>query len=58
VNIAALAASYSFGLTRNHPFHDGNQRTSLHVADLFDVDAIHSIIDFAADHLSEPKFAA
>ncbi len=30
-----LAASYAFGISRNHPFLDGNKRTSLVVAELF-----------------------
>lgn len=30
-----LAASYSFGLAKNHPFVDGNKRTSLTVGILF-----------------------
>lgn len=29
VDIAALAASYAFGIAKNHPFIDGNKRTSL-----------------------------
>jgi death on curing protein len=28
-DIAALAAAYGFGITRNHPFVDGNKRTAL-----------------------------
>lgn len=27
--LAELAAAYAFGITRNHPFVDGNKRTSL-----------------------------
>ena len=27
-DVVALAASYAFGLARNHPFLDGNKRTS------------------------------
>jgi death-on-curing protein len=27
--LAALAAAYGFGITRNHPFIDGNKRTAL-----------------------------
>jgi death-on-curing protein len=27
-NLAALAAAYAFGIARNHPFVDGNKRTS------------------------------
>ena len=30
-----LAASYTFGISRNYPFKDGNKRTSLVVAELF-----------------------
>jgi len=33
--ICALAASYAFGLIRNHPFLDGNKRTGFAVAALF-----------------------
>lgn len=28
-DLARLAAAYAFGLTRNHPFVDGNKRTAL-----------------------------
>ena len=28
-DLAALAAAYAFGITRNHPFVDGNKRASL-----------------------------
>lgn len=28
-NLSALAAAYGFGLSRNHPFIDGNKRTAL-----------------------------
>lgn len=34
-DIAALAASYAFGIAKNHPFLDGNKRTSLVVCRLF-----------------------
>ena len=30
-----LAAAYLFGLARNHPFADGNERTSIVVATIF-----------------------
>jgi len=30
-----LAASYAFGIARNHPFVDGNKRTALVVAEGF-----------------------
>jgi len=29
VELAELAAAYAFGIARNHPFVDGNKRTSL-----------------------------
>jgi len=32
---ADLAASYAFGLARNHPFLDGNKRTAFVVMELF-----------------------
>ena len=34
-SILQLAAAYAFGLARNHPFVDGNKRTSLVVTELF-----------------------
>jgi len=33
--IFRLAASYAFGLSRNHPFMDGNKRTALVVSEGF-----------------------
>jgi len=37
-DLAALAASYAFGLARNHPFVDGNKRTALVVCETFIID--------------------
>jgi death on curing protein len=34
-SLARLSAQYAFGLSRNHPFIDGNKRTSLAVMELF-----------------------
>ena len=34
-NIPLLAASYAFGIARNHPFVDGNKRTAFVVSLLF-----------------------
>jgi death on curing protein len=31
-DVAALAAAYGYGVVRNHPFIDGNKRTSLVVS--------------------------
>jgi death on curing protein len=69
VDIATLASTYSFGLTRNHPFHDGNKRISFHAAGLFcmlngyrlkvsdNLEAIQKVFDLAAGVLSEEEFA-
>jgi len=35
VDIPALAASYAFGIAKNHPFLDGNKRTAMVVAITF-----------------------
>ncbi|MGE5564158.1 MAG: type II toxin-antitoxin system death-on-curing family toxin [Bacillota bacterium] len=37
-DLPALAASYAFGLARNHPFVDGNKRTALVVCETVIVD--------------------
>ncbi|MES2120233.1 MAG: type II toxin-antitoxin system death-on-curing family toxin [Pseudomonadota bacterium] len=42
-DLAALAASYAFGLARNHPFVDGNKRTALVVCETFIVDNGHAL---------------
>jgi death on curing protein len=34
-SLARLAAAYAFGISRNHPFLDGNKQTSLVFAELF-----------------------
>jgi len=34
-DLAALAAAYAYGITRNHPFLDGNKRTAFTVMELF-----------------------
>jgi len=33
VDLCRLAASYAFGIARNHPFVDGNKRTALVIAE-------------------------
>ena len=69
-DLADLASSYSFGLTRNHPFHDGNKRVSFGAAGTFvrrngyrlvienRVEAIHAVLELAAGNVSEKEFAA
>ena len=64
----ALAAAYAFGIARNHPFVDGNKRTSWVFARLFlalngvplafsPEDAIRAILALAAGELSEEEAA-
>ena len=65
---ADLAASYGFGLSRNHPFVDGNKRTAFVAVELFlalngfellatDVDCVVHMLDIAAGKLPDPDFA-
>jgi death on curing protein len=66
--LARLAASYAFGISRNHPFLDGNKRTSLVVAEVFlelngseltatDAECITAFLRLAAGDLSEEQLA-
>jgi death on curing protein len=68
-NLAALAAAYAFGLAKNHPFVDGNKRTTFAAMMVFlakngvDVDfpqpdAVRVILELAAGKLTEAKLAA
>jgi death-on-curing protein len=63
-----LAASYAFGLVKNHPFIDGNKRTGFIVAVVFlelngykffasEVDATVRTLSLAAGEMSETGFA-
>ncbi len=63
-----LAASYAFGLVKNHPFIDGNKRASFVVAVLFlelngctfqatEVDAALRTLALAAGEMSETDYA-
>ena len=67
-DLAELAASYGFGLAKNHPFIDGNKRAAFHAVGLFlsingyelvagQVDAIQTVLSLAAGELSEEEFA-
>jgi death-on-curing protein len=64
-----LAASYGFGLVKNHPFIDGNKRAGFIVALVFlelngyrfqapEADAAVRTLAFAASEMSEAEFAA
>lgn len=66
--VPALAASYAYGIVRNHPFLDGNKRTGLVVAELFlelngwvltatDADCVLTILKLAAGELTEDALA-
>ncbi len=64
----ALAASYAFGIARNHPFVDGNKRTAFVAAELFlelngvtlkaeDGDCVIVMLRLAAGEIGEDEFA-
>lgn len=65
---AALAASYAFGIARNHPFVDGNKRTAAVVCETFlmlngwhltasDAELVVAFVALAAGELSEDELA-
>lgn len=65
---AALAAAYAFGLTRNHPFVDGNKRTAYAIALVFlmdngcsfigtDVELVEIMLAAAAGEITEDALA-
>ncbi len=67
-DVAALAASYAFGIARNHPFVDGNKRTAYVVCELFlalnghiltssDADSTLTFLALAAGELTEESLA-
>lgn len=66
---ADLAATYGFGIARNHPFVDGNKRTAFLSVGLFlalngmrlkasQVDATLTMLAVAAGEMDEAAFAA
>ena len=68
-DLASLAASYAFGLAKNHPFVDGNKRVAFHAIGLFlainrcefrpaQVDAIQTLLALASGDLSEEELGA
>lgn len=65
---AGLAASYAFGIAKNHPFIDGNKRTALVALETFlllngfdldacDADCVVAILHLAEGELSEDGLA-
>jgi death-on-curing protein len=68
-DVADLAAAYGYGISRNHPFIDGNKRTGFVAAELFlvlngwalqaaDADCVLTMLAVAAGDMGEGEFAA
>ena len=68
-DLCELAASYAFGIARNHPFVDGNKRTAAVVSEAFlalnggtllatDAELVVAFIALAAGELSEDELTA
>ena len=67
--LARLAAAYAFGITRNHPFSDGNKRAAYLALDMFcrvngwavktsQLDVLNTMMALAAGELTEEVLAA
>jgi death on curing protein len=67
-DVPALAASYAFGIARNHPFVDGNKRAAFAIAATFvelngrtmtatEPDVVLTFLALAAGDLSEDALA-
>ncbi|MFM1909253.1 MAG: hypothetical protein RLZZ591_2930 [Pseudomonadota bacterium] len=67
-DVADLAAAYGYGISRNHPFVDGNKRTAFVATELFlalngfelvanDVECVMNMLDVAAGDIEEAAFA-
>lgn len=65
-DVSELAASYAFGIARNHPFIDGNKRTAAVISETFlvlngasllatDAELVVAFIALAAGELSEDE---
>lgn len=68
VDLPALAASYGYGLARNHPFRDGNKRTAFVVMVVFlelngrelaasEAEVVTMMLRLSAGELSEAALA-
>lgn len=68
-DVADCAAAYAYGLSRNHPFIDGNKRTAFVAAELFlflngqvleaaDADCVLTMLRVAEGSIREEDFAA
>ena len=67
-DLAGLAATYGFGLARNHPYRDGNKRTAFltmvvflglngHDLETSEADVVTLMLKLAAGELSEAALA-
>ena len=68
-DVAQLAASYAYGIARNHPFADGNKRTAAVISETFlvlngydmpstsDAEVATTFIALAAGELTEDELA-
>jgi len=67
-DLAALAATYGFGLARNHPYNDGNERVAFVVMAVFlglnglafnasEAEVVTTIVELAAGDLDEDALA-
>lgn len=67
-DVYALAASYAYGIAKNHPFIDGNKRTAFVVMETFlllnganlnasDSECVTVFLELAAGNLSEEGLA-
>ena len=67
-DIAALAASYGYGIARNHPYHDGNKRIAFVAMAVFaelngfeleaaESDVVDMMLRLAAGELDEDQLA-
>jgi death on curing protein len=65
-DISELAASYAYGIARNHPFIDGNKRTAAVISETFlmlngatlaatDAELVVAFVALAAGELSEDE---
>jgi len=68
-DVAVLAASYGFGLVRNHPYRDGNNRIGFlalatflgingYALDATDADVVTTMVSLADGKLSEAQLAS
>jgi death-on-curing protein len=67
-NLPTLAAAYGFGLSRSHPYHDGNKRVAFVVMVVFlelngwrfaaeEVEVVRAMVALAAGRLTEKALA-